>query len=376
MVHIFWQRMRQIALMLPALLPTTRHRQSLAQQGNTLLRCRQVTHMVLLSLLLFLAGMGTVARTPIVARDVLPTLVAARVGDIHVSYRRVVATMRADGMVTLTLRDHDSGLRYTLTQPVGTKVVTRKTDGGTAVLTRLPAVPEQIDLEKYPFPTQSIETIKKGQQVISRDPNTGKTEIKTVAQTFVHTVNAIIQLDLADKTTGKTVESIKGTPEHPFFTPHGMVAMGELKPGMDVNTRNNDELLVVKAVKRESHPEGIPIYNFETEDNHTYFVGQANGGVLVHNLGDCGAKLPNKVIVDEDGVSVSQYYRSGDHGPVHFHVEGEGPSVRIGQNGNPLGKPLPGNPKLSPTQRTVVDNNKALIRRAAKQIMKWYRSNQ
>ena len=341
MVHIFWQRMRQIALLLPAQMKKSHYRQHVAQQGMSPLRTGQVAHMVLLSLLLLIAGMGTVAQQPSVTRngstaaittivnvasDALPTLVAARVGDINASYRRVVATMRADGMVTLTLRDHDNGLRYTLTQPVGTKVVTRKTDGGTAVLTRLPAVPEQIDLEKYPFPTADIATIKKGQQVVTRDPITGKTEIKTVAQTFVHTVNEIIQLDLADKTTGKTVESIKGTPEHPFFTPNGMVEMGKLKPGMEVSTRNTDELLTVKAIQREQHPEGIPVYNFEVEGDHTYFVGQANGGTWVHNT------CPDLIVPGRVQSRINISNKGWDHAVGRHYPPGTGSQFTINQD--------------------------------------------
>ena len=105
---------------------------------------------------------------------------------------------------------------------------------------------------------------------------------------YQHTAYDIIPLDLADK-NGQIVDSIKGTPEHPFFTPNGLVEMGKLQPGMEVISRDNDHVLFVKTVKRESHPEGILVYNFEVEDDHTYFVGQANGGVMVHN--NCGKML-------------------------------------------------------------------------------------
>jgi hypothetical protein len=36
--------------------------------------------------------------------------------------------------------------------------------------------------------------------------------------------------------------------------------------------------LVVQAITPEAHPEGVAVYNFEVEDDHTYFVGTANGG--------------------------------------------------------------------------------------------------
>ena len=302
---------QQIAVAQPSQESSSRKRQRVAQQAKPWQRIGLIALFIVLALGGFtFAALSTGSRatsashasssseeqagSPIALASLtssstgnLPTLVAAREGDINAKFRQVVKTARANGNVTLTIRDNDTGELFTLTQPVGTNVVPRDDKkGGTEVLTRLPSVPEHIDMEKYAFPTSSIETIKKGQQVVTRDPVTGKTEIKTVARVFQRTAYEIIQLNLADKKTGKAADSIRGTPEHPFFTPNGMVEMGKLKPGMEVSTRNNDELLIVKAIKRESHPEGIPVYNFETEDNHTYFVGQANGGTLVHNMCD------------------------------------------------------------------------------------------
>ena len=97
------------------------------------------------------------------------------------------------------------------------------------------------------------------------------------------------------------VQSLRGTPEHPFFTPGGMAAMGDLKPEMTVISRRGPPL-VVKCVTREYYPAGIAVYNFEVEDDHAYFVGTAQGGAWVHNIGDCdplrpnvATKLPNRV---------------------------------------------------------------------------------
>ncbi len=127
-----------------------------------------------------------------------------------------------------------------------------------------------------------IERIKQGDVVASRNPNTGQTERKKVVRSFKRTVHEIVHLELADSKTGKVVESLRGTPEHPFFTPTGQVAMGQLKAGMQVITWRGPPL-VVKAVSREHHPEGIAVYNFEVEGDHTYFIGKAQGGIWVHN---------------------------------------------------------------------------------------------
>jgi RHS repeat-associated protein len=64
--------------------------------------------------------------------------------------------------------------------------------------------------------------------------------------------------------------------------------------------------------------------------------------------------LPDKTVVKQDGVSVEHYTRSGDHGPPHLHVSGEGPSTRIGQ----AGRPLSGDPELSSRQAQVVQETR------------------
>lgn len=77
--------------------------------------------------------------------------------------------------------------------------------------------------------------------------------------------------------------------------------------------------------------------------------------------------LPPKKIVEGGGVSVEHYYRSNDHPPAHAHVIGGGKTTRIGPNG----KPLAGDPELTPIQRRLVDENKSRIRRNVNKIGRW-----
>jgi|GEM_PF-2604984 len=83
-------------------------------------------------------------------------------------------------------------------------------------------------------------------------------------------------------------------------------------------------------------------------------------------------KLPQGTVVNKSGVKVEHYYRSGDHGPPHLHVKGQGKEVRIGQNG----KPIKGDPELSPQQQAVVKEHKREIRKAIKQIGKYHKHQQ
>ncbi|HEX2952162.1 MAG TPA: hypothetical protein VHV83_21725 [Armatimonadota bacterium] len=89
--------------------------------------------------------------------------------------------------------------------------------------------------------TSDIETIKDGQQSVTRDP-----------------------------ATGTNVETFRGTPEHHFFMPNGVMEMGQLKPGMSVYTSTGVNPLVVKTATRGQDPEGVTVYNFEVEGDHTY----------------------------------------------------------------------------------------------------------
>jgi RHS repeat-associated protein len=77
--------------------------------------------------------------------------------------------------------------------------------------------------------------------------------------------------------------------------------------------------------------------------------------------------LPDKTIVNSNGVLVQHYYKSGDHPPAHAHVTGEGYEVKIGVNGNPL----KGEAELSSKQAKVVADNRKKVRKAMKQIVKY-----
>jgi RHS repeat-associated protein len=92
-------------------------------------------------------------------------------------------------------------------------------------------------------------------------------------------------------------------------------------------------------------------------------VARRAGGALTEPT------LPSKTVVEQNGVKIVHYTASGDHAPAHLHVKGQGPEVRIGQNG----KPLKNNPELSATQNKVVTENKAAIRKAVDKIQRYHR---
>ncbi len=79
--------------------------------------------------------------------------------------------------------------------------------------------------------------------------------------------------------------------------------------------------------------------------------------------------LPPHIIIQDDGVTIEHYYYgSGEHGPPHVHVSGNGLHTKIGQNG----KPLHGAAELSPEQASVIRANIRTIRRTVRKIGQWY----
>ena len=77
-------------------------------------------------------------------------------------------------------------------------------------------------------------------------------------------------------------ETITCTTEHPFYVQgKGWVAAQDLKPNDKLELRDGEDAFV-DAVRYEKLDKPIPVFNFEVEGFHTYFVGV--GCILVHNL--------------------------------------------------------------------------------------------
>ncbi len=119
---------------------------------------------------------------------------------------------------------------------------------------------------------RTIEEIKFGDKVQSRDEKTGRNSIQKVTHLFKKTAQKVFRLRLSN---GKNVEA---TAEHPFYVKQkGFVPVRALKTGMVLVTLGQP--LKVAAV--EPIAQAKTVYNFEVENTHTYFVGDSN--VWVHN---------------------------------------------------------------------------------------------
>lgn len=120
-----------------------------------------------------------------------------------------------------------------------------------------------------------IEEIKAGDYVWAEEPETGERALKRVVRTFLKEKDELVHIQVGG-------ETITCTTEHPFYVQSkGWVAAQDLKPNDKLELRDGEDAFV-DAVRYEKLDKPIPVFNFEVEGFHTYYVGA--GCVLVHNL--------------------------------------------------------------------------------------------
>ena len=203
-----------------------------------------------------------------------------------------------------------------------------------------------------------ISELKIGDQVWAYNTETDENEAKEIKDIIITETDVIVHVRTSDG------EDIATTMFHPFYVRHidgesnGLsfygewVAASNLLAG-DILQTIDGKTVFVEEVRIEQLSEIIDVYNLKIDDLHTYYVAS---GILVHN----------QCIINENGVKI-EYYYPNDHGnPVHLHVKGGGNSTKIGPNG----KPVKGNPSLSPKQQKVVNNNIDLIKKTIKKLQK------
>jgi hypothetical protein len=131
-----------------------------------------------------------------------------------------------------------------------------------------------------------IASLKSGENVLSRNEATGKTEKKTILNVMAE--------DHADRVLVKVVSSkieqdtIITTREHPFYVVgRGWVPAEQLAVGDALATADGSEAQVGSV---EIQFQSITAYNLEVADDHTYFVGTSK--VWVHNSIPCTTGAP------------------------------------------------------------------------------------
>ena len=79
--------------------------------------------------------------------------------------------------------------------------------------------------------TKAVEQVQAGDQVLSRNPQTGETQASSVSTTTQKNAGCVLAVTLTDSVTGQR-ETVLASPEHPFyvqgqgFVPASMLAIG------------------------------------------------------------------------------------------------------------------------------------------------------
>lgn len=142
------------------------------------------------------------------------------------------------------------------------------------------------------LPMKNIEDIVPGDIVMAEDETTGELAPKRVVRVF-HNVTDHLRI-VGIRSSDGIDQELQTTDEHPFYVESlGWVAAKNLSAGQSLVERNGRGSFVVSSVY-EPHPEGVPVFNFEVEDFHTYFVSQSDvvASILVHNK--CGPSIASQ----------------------------------------------------------------------------------
>ncbi|GAA2634889.1 RHS repeat-associated core domain-containing protein [Actinomadura fulvescens] len=158
---------------------------------------------------------------------------------------------------------------------------------------------------------KAIEEVEVGDKVLATDPETGKTETKTVLATITSKGKKnLVQISIdthnqkfwtgttnQEQTSGANFKIQKSSPKtglviatdtHPFWVASGIdkwIKAIDLKPGMWLRTSAGTYVQVTATKSRTTHEQRV--HNLTIADHHTYYVHAGDTPVLVHNSNGC-----------------------------------------------------------------------------------------
>jgi hypothetical protein len=122
---------------------------------------------------------------------------------------------------------------------------------------------------------------------LARDEHGTAIGLKPVKETYQRVSYHLRHLTF--ETADGTQQTLSTTDEHPFWsvTAEEFIEAGSLIVGHSVTGPNGETQTLVSSA-REEFPDGVPVFNFQVTDYHTYFVAASADKpvMLVHNS-DC-----------------------------------------------------------------------------------------
>ncbi|OXY97175.1 polymorphic toxin type 27 domain-containing protein [Streptomyces diastatochromogenes] len=160
--------------------------------------------------------------------------------------------------------------------------------GGKALLTKCFPAGTKVATADGPKPIEDIEV---GDRVWSQDQATGKKSLQPVLKLFHRTVASLVRIRTADG-------QVEATDSHRFWVrERGWVEAGELRAGDTFETRDGGSTQVLGTSVAEGP---VRVFNFEVENNHTYYVYAGSQPVLVHN--DCVQAVLDDLVHEGDHI--------------------------------------------------------------------------
>ncbi|MFD5404293.1 polymorphic toxin-type HINT domain-containing protein, partial [Streptomyces griseorubiginosus] len=166
--------------------------------------------------------------------------------------------------------------------------------------------------------TEEIEDIRIGDQVVSTDPETGRTEAKRVRATINSTGRKNLVEVPVTGPDGRSTGSVVATENHPFWAGGDRgtwVDAGDLTSRAVLRTDSGDAATV--GVTRAWAVEEQRVQNLTVADFNTYYVLAGATPVLVHN-----ASCPIGFTEDTVGDAFNGMNKEGGHAMRHLKEDG------------------------------------------------------
>jgi hypothetical protein len=151
---------------------------------------------------------------------------------------------------------------------------------------------------------RAIEDVREGDEVVSTDPETGRTTAKPVTATIVGSGTKSLVTVALKGHDGKPGGKVTATDEHPFWVPElrAWVPAGALRPGQWLRTGGGTWAQIATVAKRT---EPARVHNLSVADYRTYYVFAGRTPLLVHNASQCF--LPKPLYEGDLGEAVLRY---------------------------------------------------------------------
>ena len=166
----------------------------------------------------------------------------------------------------------------------------------------------------------AIENIEPGGHVWAWDEETGEIGLRQVKETYVNKTEELVHIQVNH-------EEIIATPNHPFWHPHkGWTAAIDLRAG-DMLVLVNGDYVIVEKIQHEILERPLEVYNFQVEEDHTYYVSDSS--VLVHNScnGRTGKQAKLREFAEDD--KVPSYIRGELQRDINMIARGQRKTIRV-----------------------------------------------